>query len=77
MLVKQSQWRFLLILAKGRSATYRAEQWCGAIFVFPLQVPSSVPSDSRSRLRHHFQTVMGLLFKGMVWRLQSGPGWGA
>lgn len=33
MLVKQSQWRFLLILAEGRSTTYRAEKWCPVIFV--------------------------------------------
>lgn len=33
VLVKQSQCRFLLILAEGRSTTYRAEKWCRVIFV--------------------------------------------
>lgn len=50
MLVKQSQWRFLLILAEGRSATSRAEEWCGVIFVFPykFRARSRVTADPGS-----------------------------
>lgn len=64
MLVKQSQCRFLLILAEGRSEAHGAEKGCGVISVFPykFRALSRVTSDGRQQLRHHLQTLMALLF---------------
>lgn len=77
VLVKQSQWRFLLILAEGRSTTYRAEKWCRVIFVLLTSSEHTVLRVTAALILDLDGAASHCSFKGAVPEVRELSYWGA